>query len=55
MYSMCGKKEPDQGREKLERGNIMNQDEKYMREAIRQAKKAYVLEEVPIGCVARLY
>ena len=29
----------------------MNQDEKYMREAIRQAKKAYALEEVPIGCV----
>ena len=29
----------------------MNQDEKYMREAIRQAKKAYVLGEVPIGCV----
>lgn len=27
------------------------QDEKYMREAIRQAKKAYALEEVPIGCV----
>lgn len=26
-------------------------DEKYMREAIRQAKKAYVLGEVPIGCV----
>lgn len=26
-------------------------DEKYMREAIRQAKKAYLLEEVPIGCV----
>ncbi|MGI6017821.1 MAG: tRNA adenosine(34) deaminase TadA [Marvinbryantia sp.] len=25
--------------------------EKYMREAIRQAKKAYLLEEVPIGCV----
>jgi tRNA(adenine34) deaminase len=48
---MCGKKEPDQGREKLKRGNIMNQDEKYMREAIRQAKKAYALEEVPIGCV----
>lgn len=51
MYSMCGKKEPDQGREKLKRGNIMNQDEKHMREAIRQAKKAYALEEVPIGCV----
>lgn len=27
------------------------QHEKYMREAIRQAKKAYALEEVPIGCV----
>lgn len=26
-------------------------DETFMREAIRQAKKAYVLEEVPIGCV----
>lgn len=25
--------------------------EKFMREAIRQAKKAYALEEVPIGCV----
>lgn len=24
---------------------------KYMKEAIRQAKKAYALEEVPIGCV----
>lgn len=29
----------------------MNVDEKYMKEAIRQAKKAYALEEVPIGCV----
>lgn len=29
----------------------MNQDEKYMKEAIRQAKKAYALGEVPIGCV----
>ncbi|MGN0250852.1 MAG: tRNA adenosine(34) deaminase TadA [Oliverpabstia sp.] len=26
-------------------------DEKYMKEAIRQAKKAYALMEVPIGCV----
>lgn len=25
--------------------------ERFMKEAIRQAKKAYVLEEVPIGCV----
>lgn len=30
---------------------MQNADEKYMREAIRQAKKAYALEEVPIGCV----
>lgn len=29
----------------------MNMDEKYMREAIKQAKKAYALGEVPIGCV----
>lgn len=29
----------------------MNIDEKYMKEAIRQAKKAYALGEVPIGCV----
>lgn len=29
----------------------MNQDEKYMKEAIKQAKKAYALGEVPIGCV----
>lgn len=29
----------------------VKQDEKYMREAIRQARKAYALEEVPIGCV----
>ena len=28
----------------------MSQDEKYMTEAIRQAKKAYALGEVPIGC-----
>ena len=26
-------------------------DEKYMREALKQAKKAYLLGEVPIGCV----
>lgn len=29
----------------------MTRDEKYMKEAIRQAKKAYALGEVPIGCV----
>ena len=30
----------------------MTADEKFMREAIRQAKKAYALDEVPIGCVS---
>ena len=30
---------------------FMTQDEKYMKAAIREAKKAYKLEEVPIGCV----
>ena len=29
----------------------MKQDEKYMKEAIKQAKKAYAIGEVPIGCV----
>ena len=29
----------------------MNQDEKYMKEAIKQARKAYALGEAPIGCV----
>lgn len=30
---------------------MANTDEKYMKEAIRQAKKAYTIGEVPIGCV----
>ena len=29
----------------------MTQEEKYMREAIRQARKAEALREVPIGCI----
>lgn len=29
----------------------MNIHEKYMKEAIKQARKAYALDEVPIGCV----
>ncbi len=28
-----------------------SEDEKYMKEAVKQAKKAYMLGEVPIGCV----
>lgn len=30
---------------------MMNQQEKYMKEAIRQAKKAAAIGDVPIGCV----
>ena len=29
----------------------MTEDERYMKEPIKQAKKAYALDEVPIGCV----
>ena len=32
-------------------GNELKEKQKYMKEAIRQAKKAYELGEVPIGCV----
>ena len=35
----------------MERGMEMASEEKYMREAVRQAKKAAALNEVPIGCV----
>lgn len=30
---------------------VLTEDEKYMKEAIKQAKKAWKIEEVPIGCV----
>lgn len=30
---------------------MLNREEKYMKEAIKQAKKALALNEVPIGCV----
>ena len=30
---------------------VYTTDEKYMKEAIKQAKKAYALDETPIGCV----
>lgn len=38
-------------RDMTERSEQQRLDEKYMREAIRQAKKAYALNETPIGCV----
>lgn len=31
--------------------SMQQEDERFMKEAIRQAKKAYALREVPIGCV----
>ncbi len=31
--------------------NCMTQDEKYMKEALKQAKVAGLLDEVPVGCV----
>lgn len=34
-----------------DRNPIMDIHEKYMKEALKQAKKAYALGEVPIGCV----
>lgn len=30
---------------------VLTEDEKFMKEAVKQAKKAWALEEVPIGCV----
>lgn len=30
---------------------MMTEDEKFMKEAIRQAQKAAAIDEVPIGCV----
>ena len=30
---------------------MISEDEKFMKEAIKQAKKAYKIDEVPIGCV----
>jgi len=32
-------------------GSRLTEEERYMREAVKQAKKAYALGEVPIGCV----
>lgn len=41
----------DRSRQDGKRSMVMTTDEKFMKEAIRQAKKAYALDEVPIGCV----
>ena len=49
-----GRKLSKEEKEELQRKQEEAQrklDEKYMKEAIRQAKKAYAIREVPIGCV----
>lgn len=51
MYSHLWKKRTIKRKAGLPERDNMTSDEKYMKEAIRQAKKAYALEEVPIGCV----
>ncbi len=37
--------------DKMDEENRNDADRKYMKEAVRQAKKAYKIGEVPIGCV----
>ena len=61
VYSQTERKRTERGRnvmrissEKISTDQAEFQkkiDEKYMRQAIRQAKKAYELDETPIGCV----
>lgn len=51
VYSHLWKKRTIKRKAGLPERDNMTSDEKYMKEAIRQAKKAYALEEVPIGCV----
>ena len=40
-------------KEKIEKNRQEKHDEKYMKMALKEAKKAYDLNEVPIGCVTR--
>ena len=61
VYSRAERKRTERGRNvmRISREKISTDqeklekkiDEKYMRQAIRQAKKAYELDETPIGCV----
>ena len=57
VYSRAEGKRTEDERETMsvkEKGSCEEQkkfDEKYMRQALRQAKKAYDLDETPIGCV----
>ena len=49
-YGAWAKEEDRRGNPRMKRQEL-TEDERYMKEALRQARKAYALMEVPIGCV----
>lgn len=49
-YGVWAKEEDRRGNHRMKRQEL-TEDERYMKEALRQARKAYALMEVPIGCV----
>ena len=49
-YGAWAKEEDRRGKHRMKRQEL-TEDERYMKEALRQARKAYALMEVPIGCV----
>ncbi len=51
IAGQSGRGLPAKGQFKGNAGRVMTKQEHFMKEAIRQAKKAYALDEVPIGCV----
>ena len=50
VYGAWAKEEDRRGKHRMKRQEL-TEDERYMKEALRQARKAYALMEVPIGCV----
>ncbi len=50
VYGAWAKEEDRRGNHRMKRQEL-TEDERYMKEALRQARKAYALMEVPIGCV----
>ena len=51
IAGQSGRGLPAKGQFKGNAGRVMTKQEHFMKEAIRQAKEAYALDEVPIGCV----
>ena len=51
VITELGKRTNKEISRKCREKRMLTEQEKYMKEAIRQAKKALALEEVPIGCV----